>query len=53
MVPETWAGLDTLVPPLASLVLFVSVALATQGSSPPKLGALTHVPSEEKLVRGH
>lgn len=53
MVPEAWAGLDTLLPPLASLLLFVGVALATQNSSPPKLGALTHVPSEEELVRGH
>jgi Na+/proline symporter len=53
IVPETWAGLDTLLPPLVSFALFVSVALATQSSSPPKLGALTHVPSEEELVRGH
>jgi len=53
MVPEAWAGLDTLLPPLVSLALFVAVALATQGSAPPKLGALTHVPSEEELVRGH
>ena len=51
-VPEAWAGLETLLPPLISLLLFVAVALATQESSPPKHEALTYVPSEEELVRG-
>ena len=51
-VPEAWAGMETLVPPLVSLALFVSVASATQGSSPSQHDALTHVPTEEELVRG-
>ncbi|HJO02810.1 MAG TPA: hypothetical protein QGG47_02410 [Acidobacteriota bacterium] len=51
-VAEAWAGLETLVPPLVSLALFVIVARATQGSSPPNHDALTHVPTEEELVQG-
>ncbi len=51
-VPEAWAGMETLIPPLVSLALFVIVANTTQGSAPPKHDALTYVPSEEELVRG-
>jgi Na+/proline symporter len=51
-IPEAWAGMETLIPPLVSLALFVIVAQATQGTSAPKHDALTHVPTEEELVRG-
>ncbi len=51
-VPEAWAGMETLIAPLISLALFVVVAQATQGSSPPKHDALTYVPTEEELVSG-
>ena len=52
VVPEAWAGMETLIAPLISLALFVIVATATQGSSPPKHDALNYVPSEEELVSG-
>ena len=51
-VPESLQGLDTLLAPLASLVVFVTVALATQRSHPPRHEALHHVPSERELVSG-
>jgi len=51
-LPEGYDGLDTLIPPLASLVVFVAVALTTQSSSPPRPEALEYVPSDEELVSG-
>jgi Na+/proline symporter len=53
LVPEAWAGLDTLVPPIIGLVAFVVVAITTERSSPPDLSALTHTPTADELVRGH
>jgi Na+/proline symporter len=52
LVPEHLAGLDTLLAPVASLVAFVVVALATQGTSPPRHHALTEIPTDEELVAG-
>lgn len=52
MLPEHLAGLDTLIPPVLALVLFIIVAQATQNISRPKFEALTYTPSEEELVAG-
>ena len=51
-LPEGYDGLDTMIPPVASLIVFVAVALATQNSSPPRPEALEYVPSDEELVSG-
>ena len=52
LVPESLAGMDTLLAPVAGLVAFVTVSLATQKIAPPKHGALTEVPTDEELVAG-
>jgi Na+/proline symporter len=52
LIPEPYAGLDTLIPPIVSLVAFVSVSLMTQKTSKPKHEALTYVPTDEELVKG-
>jgi Na+/proline symporter len=52
VVPSPLAGLDTLIPPVVTLVLFVVVALATQDISPPRAGAFDYVPTEDELVAG-
>jgi len=52
VMPEHLAGLDTLLAPIASLVAFVSVSLATQKTAPPKFAALTEIPTDEELVSG-
>ncbi len=52
IVPESLAGLDTLLAPVVSLLLFVTVANFTQDSHPPRREALSHVPSEAELVSG-
>jgi Na+/proline symporter len=51
-LPEALQGLDTLLAPVAGLLVFVGVALLTQSSHPPRHHALQEVPSEEDLVRG-
>ena len=45
-------GLDTLIPPVVTLVLFIGIALATQKVSRPKSDAFDYVPTEEELVKG-
>ena len=52
LIPVSWAGLDTLIPPVVTLVLFVTVALATQKISKPKSDAFDYVPTDEELVKG-
>lgn len=52
MVPDSLAGLETLMSPVLSLAAFVVVALLTQQSHPPKPQALTQVPTEQELVAG-
>jgi Na+/proline symporter len=52
LIPERYAGFDTLIPPVVSLVVFVLVSLATQKTSVPKHEALTYVPTDEELVKG-
>lgn len=51
-IPEHLAGLDTLIPPVISLVTFVVVALATQRVSKPKWDIFNYVPTEKELVNG-
>ena len=52
LIPERYAGLDTLIAPVVSLVVFALVSLATQKASAPKHDALTYVPTDEELVKG-
>ncbi|MGC2428854.1 MAG: hypothetical protein WA421_17610 [Nitrososphaeraceae archaeon] len=47
-----YAGLDTMIPPLVSLVVFVSVSLATQKKTPPRHDVIYLVPSDEDVVSG-
>jgi solute:Na+ symporter, SSS family len=51
-IPESLAGLDTLLSPLVSGTIFVVVSLATQKTSPPLFEAIHYVPTEEELVSG-
>jgi solute:Na+ symporter, SSS family len=52
--PDEWAGLETMIPPVISLVVFVTVALATQRRFPGDLrhGVVDYVPPEEDVVEG-
>lgn len=52
IVPESLAGLETLIPPLVSLVVFVVASLATQSSSPPLHAAIHYRPTDEELLEG-
>jgi Na+/proline symporter len=49
-IPPDLAGLDTLIPPVVSLLVMVPVSLLTQKSSPPKHEVVTYVPSEEEVL---
>lgn len=50
----SWAGIETMIPPVISLVVFVAVALATQKSYPGKAlhGVVDYIPPEEDTVLG-
>jgi solute:Na+ symporter, SSS family len=50
VTPEYWAGLDTLVPPVISLLVMVPVSLLTQAKYPPKHEMIEYVPSEEDVL---
>jgi Na+/proline symporter len=54
IVPAELAGLDTLIPPVISVALFVGVALATQKRYPgeQRHGVVDYVPPEEDIVNG-
>lgn len=49
-IPEHLAGLDTLIPPVVSLLVMVPVSLLTQGLYPPQHHVVTEVPSEEDVL---
>jgi Na+/proline symporter len=49
-IPAHLAGLDTLIPPVVSLVAMVAVSLATQQADPPKHVATTYVPTDEEVL---
>ncbi|MCA9812061.1 MAG: sodium:solute symporter family protein [Nitrosarchaeum sp.] len=53
-MPEEWAGLDTMIPPVISFIAFFIVALATQGRYPGKLrhDVRDYVPPEEDVILG-
>jgi Na+/proline symporter len=50
-IPEHLVGLDTLIPPVVSLIVMVSVCLLTQKQSPPKHEVIFEVPSDEEVAR--
>ena len=53
-MPEEWAGLDTMIPPVIAFVLFIVVALATQNKYPGKArhDVRDYVPPEEDVITG-
>ena len=54
IVPLELAGLDTMIPPVISVALFVGVALATQKRYPgeQRHGVVDYVPPEEDVING-
>ncbi|HEY82809.1 MAG TPA: hypothetical protein G4O01_05920 [Dehalococcoidia bacterium] len=50
-IPEHLAGLDTLIPPVVSLLVMVPVSLLTQKQDPPKHEVIFETPSEEEVAR--
>jgi len=55
VMPEEYAGLDTMIPPVVSFALFIVVALATQNKYPGKArhGVIDYVPPEEDMITGN
>jgi len=53
-MPEEWWGLDTMIPPIVSLIVFVGVAYATQHKYPGKArhDVRDYVPPEEDVIAG-
>ena len=52
VIPVELAGLDTLIPPVISVIIFVVVALATQKKYPGRYGVVDYVPPEEDVLNG-
>jgi solute:Na+ symporter, SSS family len=52
-IPVVEPGLDTLIPPVVSLVAMVAVSLATQERDHPKHHVITEIPTDEQLARGY
>ena len=52
VIPVELAGLDTLIPPVVSVIIFVAVALATQKKYPGRYGVVDYVPPEEDVLNG-
>lgn len=52
VIPVELAGLDTLIPPVISVIIFVGVALATQKKYPGRYGVVDYVPPEEDVLIG-
>jgi Na+/proline symporter len=50
-IPEHLAGLETLIPPVVSLLVMVPVCLLTQKQDPPKHEVIFESPSEEDVAR--
>jgi hypothetical protein len=50
-IPEYLAGLDTLIPPVVSLIVMVPVSLLTQKQDPPKHEVINEIPSDEDVAR--
>jgi Na+/proline symporter len=53
-MPEEWAGLDTMIPPIIAFALFYVVAMATQDKYPGKArhDVRDYVPPEEDVIAG-
>jgi Na+/proline symporter len=51
-IPEHLAGLDTLIPPVVSLIVMVPVSLLTQKQYPPKHHVITEIPDDAAVLRG-
>ena len=51
-IPEELAGLDTLLAPIASLLVMVPVSLMTQKSYPPKHEMITFIPDDMDVLSG-
>ncbi len=53
-MPEEWAGLDTMIAPVVSVIIFIIVALATQNKYPGKArhDVRDYVPPEEDVIAG-
>jgi solute:Na+ symporter, SSS family len=52
ITPAEYAGIDTMIPPVVSFVLFIGVALTTQKKYPGRPGIINYVPPEEDIIRG-
>jgi len=54
ITPKEYAGIDTLIPPIISFMVFIAVALATQKKYPGSEvhGVIEYVPPEEDVVNG-
>ena len=52
VTPVEYAGIDTMIPPVVSFILFIGVALATQKKYPGRPGIVNYVPPEEDVIRG-
>ncbi len=50
-IPEHLAGLDTMIPPVVSLIVMVPVSLMTQKQDPPKHEVIYEVPTDEEVAR--
>jgi Na+/proline symporter len=49
-IPEHLAGLDTLIPPVVSLLVMVPVSLLTQEIDPPMHEVIQEIPSDELVL---
>jgi solute:Na+ symporter, SSS family len=54
ITPKELAGIDTLIPPIVSFIVFIIVALVTQNKNPglKRSGVIEYVPPEEDVVNG-
>jgi Na+/proline symporter len=52
ITPVEYAGIDTMIPPVVSFVLFIGVAIATQNKYPGRPGIVNYVPPEEDVISG-
>ncbi len=50
-IPVEWAGIDTMIPPVVSVVVMVIVSLATQTQSPPMHEVNFETPDEAEVAR--
>ncbi len=51
-IPEALAGLDTMIPPVVSLIVMVVVSLLTQKSHPPKHEMIEFIPHDADVLSG-